>query len=117
MGFQARLAVLNLAGLISAIAGSLLLSSALTLKPSNYRLVKTADDKVAICLDNKTVEAGLGGPLVVSKEECPAMPGKGPNPQIEVNRPRFAQCGLAFVILGFALQLPAAMFSVFLWND
>jgi hypothetical protein len=78
MGSQGRLALLNLAGLVFAVAGSLLLLFALTLKPSNYRLVKAADGTVTICLDNKKVEGGYGGPLVVSNEDCPDMQEMAP---------------------------------------
>jgi hypothetical protein len=35
----------------------------------------------------------------------------------EANRPSSAHWGLALVILGFVLKLPAAMLSVFLWNQ
>jgi hypothetical protein len=57
--------------------GGLLLAYALRLKPSSYRLIKTKDGSVAICLDNKRVVAGYGGPLVVSDENCPNLPGTG----------------------------------------
>jgi hypothetical protein len=117
MGFQRRLAVLNLLGLVFGVVGGLLLFFALTLKPSDYRLVKTRGDKVAICLDNKKVEAGYGGPLAVSAEDCPDVAGNGPTPQIEAHHPAFVRWGLALVIIGFAFQLPSASFAVFLWDE
>jgi hypothetical protein len=106
-----------LLGLVFGVVGGLLLFSALTLKPSDYRLVKVRDAKVAICLDNKTVEAGSGGLLVVSAEDCPDLAGNGPTPQVEASRPALVRWGLALVIVGFAFQLPSALFSVFLWGE
>jgi hypothetical protein len=106
-----------LLGLVFGVIGGLLLFFALTLRPSDYRLVKTSGDKVVLCLDNKKVEAGDGGSLMVSAEDCPDLAGNGPTPQIQANRPAFARWGLALVIVGFALQLPSALFSVFLWGE
>jgi hypothetical protein len=45
------------------------------------------------------------------------QPGKRTYAQIEANRPSFAHWGLALVILGLVLELPAAMLSVFLWTQ
>ena len=59
-------AALNLLGLILGLIGGLLLFFSLTLKPSNYRLVEKSDHSVAICLNDKLVVAGFGGPLVVT---------------------------------------------------
>jgi hypothetical protein len=113
MTVQRCLALSNLIGLLLATIGGLLMAYALTLKPSSYRLVKTADGKVAICLDDKKVTGGWGGELITSDEACPDMAGNGPTAQIEANRPGFASWGLWLVISGFALQVPGAVFAVF----
>jgi hypothetical protein len=105
-------AVINLIGLACGIAGGLLLSFSLTLKPSNFRLVKTGEKGLAICLDDKKVVAGFGGPLVVSDEACPDMENNGPTPQVVANRPQFVPPGIGLIILGFVLQLPAGILAI-----
>jgi hypothetical protein len=77
MGLTRFWAFLNLAGLICGVMGALFLFYSLALKPSNFRLVKVGDKKLAICLDNKVVVAGYGGPLVVSDDACPVWRGRG----------------------------------------
>ncbi len=105
-------AVLNLIGLVYSVVGGLLLAYALTLKPSNFRLVKTGEKELAICLDNRTVVAGYGGPLVVSDDPCPDLKGTGPTAEITANRPRVAHLGLLLIIVGFVLQLPNAVVAI-----
>lgn len=105
-------AVLNLAGLACSVVGGLLLAYALTLKPSNFRLVKTGEKELAICLDNRMVAAGWGGSLVVSDDPCPDMKGTGPTAEITANRPWLAHLGLLLIIVGFALQLPNAVAAI-----
>jgi len=106
------IAIINLLGLASGIAGGLLLFFSLTLKPSSFRLVKTGEKELAICLDDKKVVAGFGGPLVVSDEACPDMEKNGPTPQVVANRPRFVPVGIWLIIVGFALQLPAGILTI-----
>ena len=60
-------ALLNLLGLIFSVWGGLFLSYSLTLKPSNFRLVKIREKELAICLDDKTVVAGYDGPLGIRR--------------------------------------------------
>ncbi len=106
------IAVINLLGLASGIAGGLLLFFSLTLKPSSFRLVKTGEKELAICLDDKKVVAGFGGPLVVSDEACPGMDQTGPTPQVVANRPQFVPAGIGLIIVGFVLQLPAGILAI-----
>ena len=106
-------AVFNLIGLTCGVAGGLLLAYALTLKPSNFRLVKTGEKELAICLDSRRVVAGYGGPLVVSDDPCPDMQGTGPTAEITANRPQLAHLGLWLIICGFVLQLPSALAAIF----
>ena len=105
-------AILNLAGLGSSVAGGVILTYSLTVKPSHYRLVKTREGTVAICLDGKLVQAGFGGPLVATDDPCPDMETTGPVLQVVANRERL-KMGLPVIMVGFALQLPAAIFAVF----
>jgi hypothetical protein len=64
-------AVSNLVGLLSGLIGGLLLFYSLTPKASNYKLVEKNDHDVAICLNDKVVATGYGGPLRVTDETCP----------------------------------------------
>ena len=73
-------ALLNLLGLVCSFLGGLFLFYSLTLKPSNFRLVKVGEKELAICLDDKIVVAGYGGPLVVSDDVCPDILKTGPTP-------------------------------------
>jgi hypothetical protein len=106
-------ALLNLIGLVCSVLGGLFLFYSLALKPSNFRLVKVGESKLAICLDDKKVIAGYGGPLVVSDEVCPDMVKTGPTPQVVANRPKLASSGVLLILIGFVLQLPAAAAAVF----
>ena len=106
-------AIFNLIGLVFSVLGGLFLFYSLMLKPSNFRLVKVGEHELAICLDDKKVVAGYGGPLVVSDEVCPELSKTGPTPQVVANRPRLANLGILLILLGFALQLPAAAAAVF----
>lgn len=106
------LAFLNLLGVISSFAGGLLLSYALTLKSSNYRLVETSDHKVAICLDDKLVSSGFGGGIIVGDEPCPPSVGPSRAPVIEAERPEFFSYGLRLLWGGFLMQLPAASLAL-----
>jgi hypothetical protein len=65
----------------------------------------------------KEGRSGYGGPLVVSNENSPVRRETDLLYPTEANRPSSAHWGLALVILGFVLKLPAAMLSVFLWNQ
>jgi hypothetical protein len=58
-------------GLFFSLIGGMFLFYSLTLKPSNYKLVEKSDHNVAICLNEKVVAAGFGGPLGVTDEACP----------------------------------------------
>lgn len=107
-------AILNLAGLILSVSGGLILTYSLTFKPSHYRLVKTREGNVAICLDNKLVQSGYGGPLIATDYPCPDMETTGPTLQVVANRPRLSRFGFPLLFLGFVLQLPAAVCAVFL---
>ena len=109
-------ALLNLLGLIFSVGGGLFLFYSLTLKPSNFRLVKIREKELAICLDDKTVVAGYGGPLVVSDDPCPDLKNTGPTPQVVADRPKLANAGVILILIGFALQLPAAAVAVFSKN-
>jgi hypothetical protein len=100
-------AILNLLGLFSGAAGGLFLFYSLTIRPSSFRLVKTGHKELAICLDDKKIVAGFGGPLVVSEEICPDMEKTGPTPEVVADRPKFVVLGIVLIIVGFAFQLPA----------
>ncbi len=105
-------AILNVVGLFLSLAGGLALTYSLTFRPSHYRLVKTRDGQVAICLDDKLVEAGYGGPLVQTNKPCPDMGTTGPALQVVANRPTLSRFGLPLLVFGFLLQLPGAIFAV-----
>jgi hypothetical protein len=106
-------AVMNLLGLVCSVIGGLFLFYSLTFKPSHFRLVKTGDKKLAMCLDGQTVTGGYGGDLVVSDDPCPHMEETGPTLQVTADRPKIANWGIPLVVLGFILQLPAAVVAVF----
>jgi hypothetical protein len=93
------MAILNLLGLACGLLGGVLLALSLELKSSNFRLVEGKDKQVAICLNNKKVAAGYGGPLVVSDEPCPDMIGTGPTPQVIANRPGFVTAGVILIVI------------------
>lgn len=103
---------MNLAGLICGLVGGLLIVYALPLTRSNYRLVETSNHHVAICFNEKTVEAGYGGPLIVSDKPCPDGIGPSAAPVIGAERPIFVPLGVGLIVLGFILQLPSAWDSV-----
>jgi hypothetical protein len=100
----------NLFGLVCGVAGGIMLSSALTLRPTNFRLVQTKDG-TALCLKDKTVSTGFGGPLIVTDDPCPDTLHTGPTPEVLTNRPRLARTGFWLVIAGFIFQVPAALMS------
>src|ERR1700693_2915836 len=93
-------AALNLLGLIFSVLGGVLLFFSLTLKPSNYSLVETANHKVAICLGEKLVTSGFWGDLVLSDDSCPQ--GIGPNRAavIEAYKPECVPWGLGLIWVG-----------------
>jgi hypothetical protein len=99
----------NLIGLGLTLIGSLLLAYSLSLKSSNYRLVETDNRAVVICLNERVVAIGFGGPLVTTDEPCPREITPSIAPVIEANRPGFVFWGLFFIIMGFLLQLPSAL--------
>jgi hypothetical protein len=103
---------LNLLGLSASSLGGILLFCSLTLKSSNYRLVEKSNHDVAICLNDRLVAAGYGGPLTATNEPCPAGIGPSLAPVIEAEKPAYAPWGLGFIWLGFPLQLPAALASL-----
>jgi hypothetical protein len=105
-------AFLNLIGLVCSVLGGLFLFYSLTLKPSNFRLVKVGEKELAICLDDRIVVAGYGGPLVVSDDVCPDIGKTGLTPQVVANRPKLTNFGILLILIGFALQLPAAAAAV-----
>ena len=102
------MAVLNLLGLSFNLIGGVLLFYSLTLKSSNYRLVEKSDHGVAICLNDKLVGTGYGGPLGVTDEPCPKGIGPSLAPVIEAEKPAYVPWGLGLMCFGFALQLPSA---------
>jgi hypothetical protein len=101
-------ATLNLLGLFFGVIGGIVLFYSLALRSSNYRLVEKSDHGVAICLNDKVVEGGFGGPLIVSDKSCPQSIEPSLAPVIEAHRPVFVPLGLVLICLGFGLQLPAA---------
>src|SRR5215469_9616043 len=105
-------AVLNLIGIVSSAAGGILLFFAMPLERTNYRLVETENHEVAICFRGKKVVAGFGGPLVVSDEPCPEGLGASLTPAIQYEHPSFLTWGLVLLVLGFALQMPAAFIAI-----
>ncbi len=107
------LAALNLAGLSCSLVGGILLFYTLTLKRSNYRLVEKSDHSVAICLNDKLVATGFGGPLIVADEPCPQGIGPSAAPVIEAEKPAYLPWALGLIVAGFALQLPAALVPFF----
>jgi hypothetical protein len=109
------MAVANLLGLILGVAGGVLLTLSLSLKTSHYRFVeteRTGKPEVVICHDNKEVVAGYGGGLVTN-DACPKSIGPSEAPVIETNDENRAVWGLRLVIIGFVLQLPAAIVEAF----
>jgi hypothetical protein len=106
---RARLwAALNLLGLLSSLIGGIFLICSLTLKASNYRLVEKSDHDVAICLNDKVVATGYGGPLRLTDEPCPKGIAPSLAPVIVADNPAFVPWGLGLIIGGFVLQLPSA---------
>jgi hypothetical protein len=103
--------ILNLCSLLFGALGGLILFYSLTMKPSNFRLIETADRSLAICLDGKRVVAGYGGPLVVSDEPCADLKKNGPTPRVVADRPRFVTLGVQLVVAGFGFQLPAGILA------
>jgi hypothetical protein len=97
----------NVVGLLFGSLGGILLFYSLTLKSSNYRLVETADHQVAICLNNRKIATGFGGPLGISDEPCPEGIGPSISPVTEAEKPTFVPWGLRLIVAGFLLQLPA----------
>lgn len=102
------MAVLNLLGLLLSLIGGILLFYALNLEASNFKLTEQNNHEVAICLNDKMVEAGYGGTLRVSVKPCPPSIAPSRTPTIVTEHPTFVTCGLGFIILGFVLQLPSA---------
>jgi hypothetical protein len=102
---------LNLFGLACGALGAVFLTKAVMLKPSNFRLVKVAAETRAICLDDYQVVVGYGGGLTV-EGDCPREGQTSPTAQILANRPHLGTWGLGLVVIGFALQLPAAVGAV-----
>jgi hypothetical protein len=88
-------AVLNLLGLSLTLVGSLLLIWTLTVKPSEFRLVKTSTSDMALCLKDKRVATGFGGPLVVTTEPCPEWQNTGPTAEVVTDKPAYADWGFA----------------------
>ena len=102
-------AALNLLGLFLSVIGGILLFYSLTLKASNYRFVEKSDHDVAICLNDKLVATGYGGPLRVTDEPCPTGIAPSRAPVIEAEKPAYVPWGLGIICLGFLLQLPSAL--------
>jgi hypothetical protein len=105
-------AVLNLLGWTCSVLGGLFLFYSLTFEPSHFRLVKTGEEALAMCLDGRKVTGGFGGELVVSEDPCPNMDQTGPTLQVTANRPQLAHWSVGLIIGGFAMQLPAAILAV-----
>ncbi len=105
-------ATLNIIGLACSFVGGLLLLYSLSVEQSNYKLVEKSDHTVAICVSDKVVEAGFGGPLVVTEEPCPEGIRPSVAAVIGAERPRFLRWGLLLISIGFGLQLPAAFVPV-----
>jgi hypothetical protein len=103
------LAALNLLGLFLGLIGGILLFYSLTLKASNYRFVEKSDHDVAICLNDKVVATGYGGPLRITDEPCPAGIAPSLAPVIEAEKPEYVPWGLGLICFGFLLQLPSAL--------
>ena len=101
-------ATLNPLGLLSSLVGGIFLFYSLTLKASNYRLVEKSDHDVAICLNDKVVATGYGGPLRVTDEPCPQGIAPSLAPVIVADNPTFVTWGLGLIVIGFMLQLPSA---------
>jgi hypothetical protein len=106
------LAALNLVGLVASVVGSCLLVYALTLRPTNFRLVQTSENGMALCLGDKAVQAGYGGPLTVTDEPCPDTQHTGPMPEVLTNHPAMTTWGIRLILIGFLLQVPAALRSI-----
>jgi hypothetical protein len=103
-------AICNLIGLIGGFVGGILLVLALEVIPSDFRLIHPREGGgVALCLGDRLVQNGYGGPLVTTDEPCPPWKSAGPIAQINVHKPAYAYIGLRLVILGFILQVPAAI--------
>jgi hypothetical protein len=105
-------AVLNLLGLLSGVLGGLCWYYSLVIEPSPFTLVKVADKQFAMCLDGKVIQAGYGGPLIATEEACPNVQGTGPTLQVVTERPKMANWAIPLIVLGFILQVPAALLAV-----
>ena|SRR5712692_9978058 len=99
-------------GLSCSLVGGFLLFYFLTLKPSEFRLVRTSNGDMALCLKDKRVATGYGGPLGVTDEPCPEWQHTGPTAEVVAEKPAYARWGLGLIIVGFGLQLPLAITAV-----
>jgi uncharacterized membrane protein len=106
-------AVLNLVGLLFSVLGGVLLFCSLTATSSNYRLVEKEDHGVAICLNDKVVASGYGGPLIITDEPCPKGIGPSVASVIVAENPKYVPWGFGLIFVGFALQVPAALVTLF----
>lgn len=100
---------LNLLGLVCSLIGGILLIYTLELKRSSFRLVETSNHDVAICLNEKKVASGYGGPLNVTDEPCPEATGPSAAAVIEAERPAFVPWGLGLMCLGLQTIISATM--------
>jgi hypothetical protein len=105
-------AVSNVMGLLFGLIGGILLFYSLTPRASNYKLVEKNDHDVAICLNDKVVATGYGGPLRVTDETCPEGIMPSVAAVIEADHPAFVSWGMGLIIVGFLLQLPAALIAL-----
>lgn len=80
-------AVLNFIGLLCSAIAAILLLYAMTLERTNYRLVETSNHQVAICLNEKLVGTGFGGPLVVGTRRVPQVCNPALRPSFNTNTP------------------------------
>lgn len=54
--------------------------------------------------------------LLVSGDPCPDLKNTSPTPQVVADRPKMANAGVILILIGFALQLPAAAMAAFSRN-
>jgi hypothetical protein len=66
----------------------------LTQRITNFRLVETKDGSMALCLKDRKVASGYGGPLILSDDPCPDVKPTGQLPEIVAEHPVMLNSGL-----------------------
>jgi hypothetical protein len=102
-------AILNLLGLFSGVLGAYFLYESMILKPTKYKLGEQ-NQSLAICYNEKKIATGYGGSLRMSDEPCPEASVAA---AIEYENDKLVHPALFLIGLGFVLQVPAGVQSIF----